>query len=347
MFGIRISKFARVFTSALFLVSQVGLPGCGNGPLNPTTKSSPLSAERRPRDRVARMPSDDAPPDNGAPAFAPANWHGGKGSLPLGPDITPQELLAHVDSLPAVVAAKAAFASRGYIRRQELDSLKILPGYSMVLLGYQKPGLELNQAEAYIFVSTRRLDLYVDAEVCGGPTYTDCTHESVPATLFQTQVGGGLIEHTASDSILFVDTPADPAITISGTITGTPAPSATFGNERVTLTGLRNAIDAVDDWCSSMDIFGYGSPPDVTWTCAPIHSPEYYAELAAIAQENAYELEEYGDEFMIGFTSGLVIGLAAPAAFGTVTGLTIRMALIDGMGGGLTFVWHKYWTDHR
>ena len=347
MFGIRISKFARVFTSALFLVSQLGLPGCGNGPLNPTTKSSPLSAERRPRDRVARMPSDDAPPDNGAPAFAPANWHGGKGSLPLGPDITPQELLAHVDSLPAVVAAKAAFASRGYIRRQELDSLKILPGYSMVLLGYQKPGLELNQAEAYIFVSTRRLDLYVDAEVCGGPTYTDCTHESVPATLFQTQVGGGLIEHAASDSILFVDTPEDPAIAIVGTFSGSPTPSATFGNQRVMLTGLASTLAGEDGWTSCLDIFGYGAPPDATWTYAPVHGPEYYAELAAVARENAAELEHYGDEFMIGFAVGVVAAIAPEAAFGAVTNLTIRKAIVDGMAGGLGFVWHEYWSARQ
>lgn len=347
MFGTRVWKLARAAMSAVVLISQVSLVGCGKEPTRPTTRSTSVSPVRPGTNRTVRMPSEDAPPDKGAPAFAPADWHGGKGSLPLGPDITPQELLAHVDSLPAVVAAKATFASRGYIRRQELDSLKILPGFSMVMLGYQKPGLELNQAEAYIFVSTRRLDLYVDAEICGGPTNTDCRHESVPATLFQTQVGGGLIEHTASDSILFVDTPQDPAITISGVITGTPAPYATFGNERVTLTGLGNAIDATNDWCSSMDIFGYGAPPDVTWTCAPIHSAEYYAEMAAIAAENAREVQEYGGEFMIGFVSGFVIGLAGPLAFGTVTSLTIRMALIDGMGGGLTFVWHKYWTNHR
>jgi hypothetical protein len=345
-----LSKLLRISLSTLLVLTQLGLAGCGKEPMKPS--ASTLRAKGGAGSQsIARMPTDDDfGPRLGGPGFAPPTWHGGPGSLPTGPGITPQELLAHVDSLEAVQHAKAEFQSRGYIRRADLDSLCIQGKASTVLLGYQKPGLELNQAEAYIFVVTRRVDQLVAAEI-GDADNPGVFHEGyVPVTLWQTQVGGGLIGHSHSDpdTIVYLDTPEDPSLLIVGQLNDAHAPSWSGTTGSVVLTGLGTKIDFYD-FITVWDMYGYNfnqpAQPDATWTYYPYHDDAYWAD---IAHNNRTWVQALGEFAIVASTTSVIFVAGAALAGIPISFLTIRAAIVTGMISGAGSLGASYWWDsHR
>ena len=332
-----LQTLARIGTSAILLLTQLEMAGCGKEPMRPTPAAQQLASRTEANAHVARMPIDDPPMGVTTPNFAPPTWHGGPRSLPTGPYITPQELLAHTDSMPCVQKAKDAFSSRGYIRRADLDSLTIRDKSSTVLLGYQKPGLDASQAEAYIFIVTRRVDQLVGAEI-GDPDNPGVFHEGyVPITMWQTQVGGGLIVHTNQDSVVFVDTPEDPALMVSTTMSQL-ATAPTLDGTQIVLSGLPAIIDA-GDWMTGFDLFQYRSPDSLKYYIAiedSMRTASYYDSL----REQDRMACRYAGLFLVGFAEALATTyiVAATTPLGpSVLRMAIMLGLVQGTGNDAAY----------
>src|SRR5262249_37344966 len=136
---------------------------------------------------------DENQPGGGSLPDPPVNWHGARGSLPIGPSITLAEVLGHADSMMAVQAAKAEFARRGYVRHAELDSAAVNATCSAAILAYSRPGYSIQQVQAYILIACRRVKVVQTAIQCEYNPPFSCHSENDTLTVFETQVSGGLV----------------------------------------------------------------------------------------------------------------------------------------------------------
>jgi hypothetical protein len=324
-----VSHVLRVCLPVTLVLAQFDLTGCGKEPLAPRPAAM-HSAKPGGATQLGELPPDDGPQSAAGPNFAPPNWHGGPRSLPTGPDITPQELKAHVDSMPCVQKAKDSFAARGYVRRPDLDSLAIMGRASTVLLGYQKPGLEISQAEAYIFIATRRVDQYVTAEIGSANDPGSFYEGIVPVTMWQTQVGGGLIVHTIQDSIVFVDTPEDPALMVT-TLTGSNASTPVLDGTSIALSGLP-AVLGDGQWITAYDLYQLHNPDSLLYYMAVEDSLRTAAYDRMVAEQDRRACM-YAGIFLVGFVQALASTyiVAAMQPFGQpILRVAIMLGLLNG-----------------
>src|SRR5215831_9087367 len=327
-----LSNLTRIVMASVLLAAQLTGVGCSKEPLKPKVQAGSRTAAGGSLSNSEEMPSGDDTGHQGAGAqYIPPNWHGGPGSLPMGPDITPQEVLAHVDTLRSVAAAKNEFASRGYVRHPELDSLCINGANSTVLLGYQKPGYNLQVAIAYIFVVSRRVTANVDAEI--GDTNGHTWHETIPVTLYETQVGGGLISHTSADSVVYTSGAGDPPLQVVS-VDDTPPPSITFTRNGyvMTISSLASAINGSSDieWISDCDVLGWSpAQADVTFYISEAQAPDYFHQLEQANADAAVAIAVWSLGYIAGFSIAYLSG--NPELAWPVQDLVIRQAIAAGL----------------
>lgn len=337
--AVLLSRARAVHAASLALLLIVAA-GCGKGPTRPLSRpGQPLgSAETR----TVRMPADDDPNGNrGGIPTPPETWRGGPHSVMIGPHLTTSDVLAQADTLHTVRIAKDEFARRGYIRRAELDTAVTAPNATTVLLGYQKPGYALNQMEAFIVVVGRRFDVSASGYRSDAGQPGQLFSMIYPTTYYAIQVSGGLIAHAAGDSILFLDTPEDPAIAVTSTLIGNP-PKMIGPAEIPHLTTDWWLQFLNQNWFSSWDMWyfnvsgfpiAYGLDDAATdewnYICERCNTPEAHFAL----------------QLFIGFSGGVATAIA-PALGGPIEAILIRKALINGAIGAATAALN-YWNDHR
>jgi len=330
----------RAARAAVFAFLLLALAGCGKEPVRPQPIAS-LTAPAAPT-RTTRMPSDDDNGGNhGGIPSPPATWHGGRYSISIGPHLTTSDVLAQADTMPMVVLAKAEFAHRGYIRRSDLDTIVTSAAATTAFLGYQKPGYALNQMEAFILVVARRIDIPATGTMISTSDPGSFWSAIFPTTYYAVQVGGGLIEHAANDSILFLDTPEDPAIRVTSIFIG-GSPIATIGTRSLPIAPQDIWSDLLSQYgFTSFDMWFFNiSFGDIYQTVLEVDGA-YWQAVCSAAKAG-------GDPFMgsllIGFGAG-VAAVIAPAS-GPIDAILIRRALITG-GIGAAAAAANYWNDHR
>ena len=331
---------ARATRAAFLALLMIVAAGCGKEPTRPLSRpGQPFGSAQT---RTVRMPSEDEPNGNrGGIPSPPETWHGGPHSIAIGPHLTTSDVLAQADTLHTVRIAKDEFARRGYIRRAELDTAVTSPSATTVLLGYQKPGYALNQMEAFIVVVGRRFDLSATGSRGDAGQPGQFFASIYPTTYYAIQVSGGLLEHTASDSILFLDTPEDPAIAVTSTLIGNPPKMN--GPPEIPFPSQDWLFDILgQDWISSWDMwylnvtgltitYGLSDAARDEWNflCERANSPEARAAL----------------QVFISFSGG-VATVIGPAIGGPIEAILIRRAIISGAINAATSAFN-YWNDHR
>jgi hypothetical protein len=115
-------------------------------------------------------------------------WGGGNRSLPYGANVTPDAVIARARSMPAVQGALDEFLGRGYVRRADLDYALSQVGYSVAVLGFQKPGFGVMDKQPFIQVVTRPYTIegreYPTTQISGAvmADSADCIAPADPAT---------------------------------------------------------------------------------------------------------------------------------------------------------------------
>jgi hypothetical protein len=94
-----------------------------------------------------------------APLLTPDNvrirWNGGDRSLPYGANVSATSVISHARSMADVQGAVSEFLGRGYVRRADLDYALSQTGYSVAVLSFQKPGVDVMNSQPFIQVITR------------------------------------------------------------------------------------------------------------------------------------------------------------------------------------------------
>src|SRR5262249_16702494 len=149
-----------------------------------------------------------------------------------------------------------------------------------------------------------------------------------PLTFYAVQVSGGLIEHAANDSILFLDTPEDPAIAVTSTVVGgNPALSGDARGAAVVPADC--GLDSLaQDWFSSCGM-GYFNFSDayLAYGFSDFAHDEWLYVCNRVREGN----NQFLFSLMIGFAGGVTMAIAP--ATGPIDALLIRKALIQGAIG--------------
>lgn len=127
-------------------------------------------------------------------------------------------ITAHALTMPSVQYAIQQMTARGYVRRPDGDMGCTVPGYSVAVLGFERPGVPVSEMYPVITVYTR-------------PFYVNRRLKWVPVT----QVSCGIFRDS-SGVLVPTQTAADSAFLISSTGTAPPAPGEI---ERAMLESLR------------------------------------------------------------------------------------------------------------
>lgn len=172
-------------------------------------------------------------------------WAGSAAHLPVGPGASVGMESPHAVEMPEVKAMLYTYADRGYIRRPDMDVVRLTPSGAVVLMGFEKPGLSTLDGQPVIAVLTSLVGDTPQTDVWG-------------MVLLKTPQGG----LTISDSD--ADQPLDGVIENLGT-----GPSGPWCHDIMTCAGaIRKAMPPeMREWvdCCSINILagtvgGGGTP---------------------------------------------------------------------------------------
>jgi hypothetical protein len=183
----------------LIVLLAIVLGGCGqhiSAPTAPAPSASSRVGVPSQKPAVASLPDEDpgAPPPEGGeglPSFYSV-WDGGPHSLPYNGTTSWQDVVQHALSMNAVQLAMNEFSTRGYVRRADRDTARSVPGGSLAVIMYEKPG----QVDKCPFVMVASEAMYLAS--CGG---------WVPST----QVLGGVLTDSCG-YFVYRETPGDEAV---------------------------------------------------------------------------------------------------------------------------------------
>lgn len=170
-------------------------------------------------------------------------WVGSPAHLPVGPGASVGMESPHAIEMPEVKAMMYVYADRGYIRRPDMDAVRLTADGAVVVLGFEKPGLSTLDGQPVIAVLTNLVGGVLQSDVWG-------------MVLLKTPQGG----LTISDA----DQPLDGIIENLGTGTGNPwcYNAATCGQyiRGMMTQQMRDLVDCVSINMMAGIVGGAGSP---------------------------------------------------------------------------------------
>jgi hypothetical protein len=106
------------------------------------------------------------------PSGFPAMWPGGSGSLPTGPQATPEMILNAARTLWAVQPGIESMQQAGYLRRIDLDAAFNTGAGPVAVLGFQEPGHSPVDRQPVLLVVARADDYRWFTQVLGAVVET-------------------------------------------------------------------------------------------------------------------------------------------------------------------------------